>query len=108
MSKSRSVGRNLRQPALLLLGLMLAFAGAGPLASCSTMGGDIPTSMGGLPQDAPERPAAAPLYPAVHDMPPPRNSTVLTDEEKKRIEADLAVKRAQQERRALSSAANPN
>lgn len=108
MSKSRSVGRNLRQPALLLLGLMLAFAGAGPLASCSTMGGDIPTSMGGLPQDAPERPETAPPYPAVHDMPPPRNSTVLTDEEKKRIEADLAVKRAQQERRALSSAANPN
>jgi hypothetical protein len=108
MSKSRSVGRNLRQPALLLLGLMLAFAGAGPLASCSTMGGDIPTAVGGLPQDAPERPAAAPAYPAVHDMPPPRNSTVLTEEEKKRVEAELAVMRAQQARRAQSSAANPN
>jgi hypothetical protein len=108
MSKSRSVGRNLRQPALLLLGLMLAFAGAGPLASCSTMGGDIPTAMGGLPQDAPERPAAAPAYPAVHDMPPRRNSAVLTEEEKKRVEAELAVMRAQQAKRAQSSAANPN
>ena len=108
MSKSRSVGRNQRQPALLLLGLMLAFAGAGPLASCSTMGGDIPTAMGGLPQDAPERPAAAPAYPAVHDMPPPRKSTVLTEEEKKRLETELAVTRAQQARRAQSSAANPN
>ncbi len=108
MSKSRSVGRNQRQPALLLLGLMLAFAGAGPLASCSTMGGDIPAAVGGLPQDAPERPAAAPAYPAVHDMPPPRNSAVLTEEEKKRVEAELAVMRAQQARRAQSSAANPN
>src|SRR5215475_3181335 len=37
MSKSRSHGGNLRQFALLLLGLTLAFAGAGLLASCSTM-----------------------------------------------------------------------
>src|SRR3979490_366042 len=70
ISKTRSVGRNPRQPALLLLGLMLAFAGAGPLASCSTMGGDIPTAMGGLPEGTPERPATAPAYPAVPGMPP--------------------------------------
>jgi hypothetical protein len=108
MSKSRSVGRNLRQPTLLLLGLTLALAGAGPLASCSTMGGDIPTSMGGLPEGTPERPATPPAYPAVHDMPPPRNSVVLTEEEKKRVEAELAVVRAEQARRAQSSAANPN
>ena len=108
MSKTRSVGRNPRQPTLLLLGLMLAFAGAGPLASCSTMGGDIPTAMGGLPEGTPERPATAPAYPAVHDMPPARNSTVLTEEQKKRVEAELAVMREQQARRAQSSAANPN
>jgi hypothetical protein len=72
------------------------------------MGGDIPTAVGGLPQDAPERPTAAPAYPAVHDMPPPRNSAVLTEEEKKRVEAELAVMRAQQAKRAQSSAANPN
>jgi hypothetical protein len=108
MSKSRSLGRNLRQIALLLLGLTLAFAGAGPLASCSTMGGEIPTAMGGLPDGAPERPQTPPPYPAVHDMPPPRNSAVLTEEEKKKVEAELAVMRAEQARRAQASAANPN
>jgi hypothetical protein len=87
---------------------MLAFAGAGPLASCSTMGGEIPTAMGGLPDGAPERPQTPPPYPAVHDMPPPRNSAVLTEEEKKKVEAELAVMREQQARRAQSSAANPN
>jgi hypothetical protein len=108
MSKSRSVGRNLRQLTLLLFGLALAFAGAGPLASCSTMGGENPNAMGGLPEGTPERPQTTPAYPAVHDMPPPRNSTVLTEEEKKRVEAELAVMRAEQARRAQSSAANPN
>jgi hypothetical protein len=108
MSKSRSLGGNLRQFAQLLLGLTLALAGAGALASCSTMGGDIPTAMGGLPVGAPARPETPPPYPAVHDMPPPRNSAILTEEEKKKVEAELAVMRAQQARRAQSSAANPN
>jgi hypothetical protein len=108
MSKPLSHGGNLRQFALLLLGLTLAFAGVGPLASCSTMGGDIPTVLGGLPDGAPERPQTPAPYPAVHDMPPPRKSTVLTEEEKKKVEAELAVKRAQQAKRAQSSAANPN
>ena len=108
MSKSRSRGGNLRQFALLLLGLTLAFAGAGLLASCSTMGGDIPTALGGLPDGAPERPQTPAPYPAVHDMPPPRKSTILTEEEKKKVEAELAVKRAQQAKRAQSSAADPN
>jgi hypothetical protein len=108
MSTSRSLGRNLRRFALLWLGLTLAFAGAGPLASCSTMGGEIPTAMGGLPDGAPERPQTPPPYPAVHDMPPPRKSAVLTEEEKKKVEAELAIMRAEQARRAQSSAANPN
>jgi hypothetical protein len=93
---------------VLLLGLTLAFAGAGPLASCSTMGGEIPTAAGGLPADVPERPQTAPAYPAVHDMPPARNTAVLTEEEKKRVEAELAIMREQQAKRAQSSAANPN
>jgi hypothetical protein len=108
MSKSPSFGRNPRQIAQLLLGLTLALASAGMLASCSTMGGDIPTAMGGLPGGAPARAESPPPYPAVHDMPPPRNSAVLTEEEKKKVEAQLAVMRAQQARRAQSSAADPN
>ena len=61
------------------------------LASCSTggnMGGTIadqmPTAIGGLPESAPQRPATPAAYPAVHNMPPPRASTVLTDQEQKR------------------------
>ena len=42
----------------------------------------------------PERPATPPAYPAVHDMPPPRYCVVLTEEEKKKVEAQLAVWRA--------------
>ena len=101
MSKSRSLGGNLRQFALLLLGLTLAFAGVGPLASCSTMGGDIPTAMGGLPDGAPERPQTPAPYPAVHDMTPARKSAVLTEEQKKTVEPELAASCAQQARRAV-------
>jgi hypothetical protein len=32
-------------------------------------------------------------YPAVHDMPPPRGSTVLTDAEQKKLEDDLIAAR---------------
>jgi hypothetical protein len=34
-----------------------------------------------------------PVYPAVHDIPPPRNSTILTDYEQKKLENDLAAAR---------------
>ena len=42
-------------------------------------------------QEAPGTPP--PNYPAVHDMPPPRNSTVLTDYEQKKLENDLIAAR---------------
>jgi hypothetical protein len=90
-----------------LLGFALVSAGAGSLASCSSMA-QLPVSVGGMPQDAPKRPQIAPAFPAVHDMPPPRKSAVLTEEEKKRVEAELAVVRAQQARRAQSSKSDPN
>jgi hypothetical protein len=63
----------------------------------------LPVSAGGMSQDAPKRRQIAPAFPAVHDMPPPRKSAVLTEEEKKRVEAELSVIRAQQARRAQSS-----
>jgi hypothetical protein len=107
MSKLPKLGRELRQINLLLIGSMLALAGAGPLASCSSMGGEMPTAIGGLPQGTPARQETQPAFPAVHDMPPPRNSAVLTDEEKKRLEAELAVARAEQARRAAQSASKP-
>jgi hypothetical protein len=67
----------------------------------------LPVSAGGMPQDA-KRPRIAAAFPGVHDMPSPRNSTVLTEEEKKRVEAELAVLRAQQAQRAQSSKSDPD
>jgi hypothetical protein len=58
--------------------------------------------MGGLPAGAPPRPDVAPAYPAVHDMPPPRSAAVLTEEERKKVEAELAAMRAEQARRAAA------
>ena len=51
----------------------------------------------GVPDGAPERPAAPAAYPAVHDVPPPRNSVVLTNTEAAQLEADLVTARDQQQ-----------
>jgi hypothetical protein len=56
----------------------------------------------GLPADAPARPADPPAYPAVHDMPPPRASVLLTGLEQKKFEDDLVSAREEQK-----TAANP-
>jgi hypothetical protein len=107
MSKlSRSRGWNQCRFTRFLLGFALVSTGAGSFASCASMA-QLPVSAGGMPQDAPKRPQIAPAFPAVHDMPPPRKSAVLTEEEKKRVEAELAVVRAQQARRAQSLKSDP-
>jgi hypothetical protein len=115
MSKLTRLGRSARQFNLGAPGLVLALAGTLILSSCANMtnmgnnlGNELPTAIGGMPQAAPARPEAPPAFPAVHDMPPARNTKVMTEEEKKRAEAELAVMRDQQARRAQSSAANPN
>ena len=52
----------------------------------------------GLPADAPERPAAPAAYPAVHDIPPPRNSVTLTNTEaSSSLKHDLVTARDQQQ-----------
>jgi hypothetical protein len=112
MSKLTRLGRGARQFNLGAPASMLALAGTLVLSSCTNfgnnLGNELPTAIGGMPQAAPERAETAPAYPAVHDMPPPRNTKVLTEEEKKRAEAELAVMREQQARRAQSAASNPN
>jgi len=50
----------------------------------------------GMSPDAPERPAVEGAYPAVHDMPAPRNSVMLTDIEQQKLEDDLTVARDRQ------------
>jgi hypothetical protein len=118
MSKLTRLGRGARQFNLGARGLVLALAGALMLSSCANttnmtdmgnkLGNELPTAVGGMPQSLPARPETPPAFPAVHDMPPARNTKVMTEEEKKRVEAELAVMREQQARRAQSSAANPN
>jgi len=71
-------------------------AGALGLAGCSAgsmVGDHMPTALGGLPEGAPQRSTKPSAYPAVHDMPPPRGSTVLTDAEQKKLEDDLIAAR---------------
>jgi hypothetical protein len=51
----------------------------------------------GLSSDAPARPAVQGAYPAVHDMPAPRNNVMLTDIEQQKLEDDLTVARDRQQ-----------
>jgi hypothetical protein len=80
----------------------LVCAGSVLINGCSTVLSEVPAQMGGLPAGAPPRPEAPPAYPAVHDMPPPRSAAVLTEEERKKVEAELAAMRAEQARRAAT------
>lgn len=75
------------------------------LTACSsTLFSELPAGVGGLPAGTPERPATPSAYPAVHDMPPPRNDTVLTEAEQKKIQSDLNAARAQQTKRSATAA----
>jgi hypothetical protein len=47
----------------------------------------------GLPANAPERPAEALAFPAVHDMPPQRTTAVLTADEQRSLERELVSAR---------------
>jgi len=83
---------------------MAGIALACTLASCSSVLSELPTQLGGLPEGTPERPASSRAYPAVNDMPPPRAGAVLTEAEKNQVEAELAVMRQEQARRAAERA----
>jgi hypothetical protein len=61
----------------------------------------VPTSLGGLPEGAPQRPATPPAFPAVHDMPPSRADTALSETERKRLEADLVASRERNAKAAV-------
>ena len=87
-------------------------AGAGLLGGCSggsTIADHLPTALGGLPEGTPQRPTTASAYPAVHDMPPPRPTTVLSDAEQTKLESDFAAARtrAAEAAKAASAADKP-
>lgn len=100
MVRSRNSAPKIRWKRQRLAGLVLVCASSVFMVACSSVLSEMPTQVGGLPAGTPQRPVVAPEYPAVHDMPPPRTAAVLTEEEKKKVEAELAAMRAEQERRA--------
>ena len=83
-------------------------AGAGLLGGCSggsTIADHLPTALGGLPENPPQRPTTSAPYPAVHDMPPSRPTTVLSDAEQTKLENDLAAARNRAAEAAKAAAA---
>jgi hypothetical protein len=78
----------------------LAAVVATSLSACTSALSDLPASVGGLPAGAPERPVTPVAYPAVHDMPPPRDDTVLTTAEQKKAQQDLLAARDRQNQRS--------
>jgi hypothetical protein len=81
------------------LRVLFAVAALAALGGCSTNlnGFNDQTATGGtsiISQARGEAPSTAPPpFPAVHDMPAPRNSTILTDYEQKKLENDLIAAR---------------
>jgi hypothetical protein len=72
------------------------------LGACTSTLSELPAAVGGLPAGTPERAATPVAYPAVHDMPPPRTNTVLTEQEQKKAAAEIAAARDQQAKRAAT------
>jgi hypothetical protein len=99
----RNSTSKMRRNGHFLVRLGLVCAASMFLVACSTALSEMPKDLGGLPAGTPARPDTAPAYPAVHDMPPPRNTAVLTEEERKKVEAELAAMRAEQARRAKAT-----
>ena len=108
VSKSRSVRRPTTEfvaaGAKARFAPLVALALAVSLGACASTVADLPSQLGGLPAGTPERPAQPPAYPAVHDMPPPRPNTVMTEEERKKAQAELSALRERQEKQAAEAA----
>jgi hypothetical protein len=85
----------------LIRSILAACCLAAWLTGCSAgpVGEALPESLGGLPADTPPPPKVPFQFPAVHDMPPPRPSQPLTDEQQWRLEQDLNALRNRQEGR---------
>ncbi|MCF8478721.1 MAG: hypothetical protein K9G60_16960 [Pseudolabrys sp.] len=73
----------------LAVGLSFGLAGCAPGAVID----QLPAGVGGLPNDAPARPAAPYQYPAVHDMPAARTTAPMSIDEQVRLEKELQVAR---------------
>ncbi len=83
------------------MAVLLSGCESGPLIDA------VPSQIGGLPDAAPERPVSAPKYPAVHDMPPPRGTNPMTDEQQYKLQKELQTVRDRQERLETTKKASP-
>jgi hypothetical protein len=81
-----------------VLAIGLGGCAANPLAD------HLPEAVGGLPTNAPPRPTTSYQYPAVHDMPPPRDTKPLSEEDQVKLEKDLQAIR---DRQAAEAAEEP-
>jgi hypothetical protein len=73
--------------------LAVATLSAALLAGCSGasnfMADHTPEALGGLPADAPSRPATPTAYPAVNAVPAPRATTTLSYDQQQLLQNDL-------------------
>lgn len=70
------------------------------LSGCASTFDVLPQKMGGLPADAPERPAERKAFPNVYEVRPTREATPLNEAEQKKLESDLTTLREAQKQRA--------
>jgi hypothetical protein len=71
------------------VGVAAALLLAASLCGCSSVVDNIPHAMGGLPEGTPQRPATPTAFPLVHEMPPARQDTALSEAETKRLREEL-------------------
>ena len=93
MSNAR---RNRSAPQTAALLVLAAFA----LSACSTIGDTLPEKAGGLPANAPARPAEALPTPNVYEIRPTREAAPLDTAGQKKLESDLTSLRESQKARA--------
>jgi hypothetical protein len=84
----------LQRSILAALGLALTLAGCSSGAVIDQMPSNL-----GLPAGTPERPTTPYVYPAVHDMPPPRATPTMSEEQQVEAEKELKAVRDRQEAR---------
>jgi len=103
-SEGHMLQRMMRFPTRSVL-LVLGLAGALGACSAGAIVDRLPESMG-EPADTPARPTTPYVFPAVHDMPPPRATPVMTEEQQVKLEKDLQTVRDQQETAAKAAEAS--
>ena len=88
------------RPVLAACGLAVLLCSCAPGVVIDKLPDDV-----GLPAGTPARPATPYVYPAVHDMPPPRETPAMTEEQQVKLEKDLEAARDRQETREKAAEA---